>query len=116
MSTKIFVVCWTRLLGEGKQAVQLYNGGVRGHQRFAKDAGPGRGHIGLGRALSKLGFCSRSQAFEMIRAGRVWVKGGGSKKPGEGGGVGEERVEGGGGEGKRAEKVCWGVDQRAGRG
>lgn len=29
--------------------------------------------IGLARALSKLGFCSRSQAFELIRAGRVSV-------------------------------------------
>lgn len=29
--------------------------------------------IGLARALSKLGFCSRSQAFKLIRAGRVSV-------------------------------------------
>ena len=28
-------------------------------------------HIGLARALSKLGYCSRSQAFALIRAGRV---------------------------------------------
>ena len=27
--------------------------------------------VGLARALSKLGYCSRSQAFELIRAGRV---------------------------------------------
>ena len=31
--------------------------------------------IGLARALSKLGYCSRSQAFELIRAGRVMVNG-----------------------------------------
>src|SRR3954463_5393684 len=30
---------------------------------------------GLARALSKLGFCSRSQAWELIRAGRVRVNG-----------------------------------------
>jgi 23S rRNA pseudouridine2605 synthase len=30
---------------------------------------------GLARALSKLGFCSRSQAWEIIRAGRVSVNG-----------------------------------------
>jgi 23S rRNA pseudouridine2605 synthase len=29
--------------------------------------------VGLARALSKLGFCSRSQAFDLIRAGRVRV-------------------------------------------
>jgi 23S rRNA pseudouridine2605 synthase len=31
--------------------------------------------IGLARALSKLGYCSRSQAAEMIRAGRVKLNG-----------------------------------------
>jgi 23S rRNA pseudouridine2605 synthase len=28
-------------------------------------------HVGLARALSKLGFCSRSRAFKLIRAGKV---------------------------------------------
>jgi 23S rRNA pseudouridine2605 synthase len=32
-------------------------------------------HIGFARALSKLGFCSRSRAFELIRAGKVTVNG-----------------------------------------
>jgi 23S rRNA pseudouridine2605 synthase len=31
--------------------------------------------VGLSRALSKLGFCSRSQAVELIRAGRVRLNG-----------------------------------------
>ena len=31
--------------------------------------------IGLARALSKLGYCSRSRAFELIRAGRVALNG-----------------------------------------
>lgn len=31
--------------------------------------------IGLARALSKLGYCSRSQAAELIRAGRVQING-----------------------------------------
>jgi len=31
--------------------------------------------VGLARVLSKLGYCSRSQAFELIRAGRVEVNG-----------------------------------------
>jgi len=32
-------------------------------------------HVGLARALSKLGYCSRSQAAELIRAGRVRLNG-----------------------------------------
>src|SRR6266576_2146441 len=32
-------------------------------------------HFGLARALSKLGYCSRSQAVELIRAGRVRLNG-----------------------------------------
>src|ERR1017187_1488226 len=31
--------------------------------------------VGLARALSKLGYCSRSQAAELIRAGRVRLNG-----------------------------------------
>jgi 23S rRNA pseudouridine2605 synthase len=31
--------------------------------------------VGLARALSKLGYCSRSQAFDLIRAGRVRLNG-----------------------------------------
>lgn len=31
--------------------------------------------VGLARALSKLGYCSRSKAFELIRAGRVQING-----------------------------------------
>jgi len=34
-----------------------------------------RRHIGLARALSKLGYCSRSSAFELVRAGRVALNG-----------------------------------------
>lgn len=32
--------------------------------------------VGLARALSKLGYCSRSEAFDLIRAGRVRLNGG----------------------------------------
>ncbi len=32
-------------------------------------------HVGLARALSKLGYCSRSRAVELIRAGRVSLNG-----------------------------------------
>ena len=32
-------------------------------------------HVGSARALSKLGYCSRSQAIELVRAGRVKLNG-----------------------------------------
>ncbi len=80
---------------------------MRGKQRFAKAAGPGRGHIGLGRALSKLGFCSRSQAFELIRAGRVRLKGVVSKNPEAGVRLGKDQIEVDGVEVRRAEKIYW---------
>lgn len=38
-------------------------------------AGKSSRRIGLARALSKMGRCSRSQAFDMIRAGRVRLNG-----------------------------------------
>src|SRR5271170_33950 len=37
--------------------------------------------IGLARALSKQGFCSRSKAFALIRAGRVRLNGGICRNP-----------------------------------
>jgi|ERR1700683_4806663 len=37
--------------------------------------------VGLARALSKLGYCSRSQAFEWIRAGKVRLNGGVVRDP-----------------------------------
>jgi 23S rRNA pseudouridine2605 synthase len=38
-------------------------------------------HVGLARALSKLGYCSRSQATVLIRAGRVCLNGGVRRDP-----------------------------------
>jgi 23S rRNA pseudouridine2605 synthase len=80
---------------------------MRGKQRLAKTAGPGRGHIGLGRALSKLGFCSRSQAFELIRAGRVRLKGVVSKNPEAGVRLGKDRIEVDGVEVRLAQRIYW---------
>jgi 23S rRNA pseudouridine2605 synthase len=37
--------------------------------------------VGLARAFSKLGYCSRSRAFELIRAGRVRVNGAVRRRP-----------------------------------
>jgi 23S rRNA pseudouridine2605 synthase len=41
----------------------------------------GSRHVGLARALSKLGFCSRSQAARLIRAGRVRLNGATRRDP-----------------------------------
>lgn len=38
-------------------------------------AGPNRSVVSLPRALSKLGFCSRTEATELIEAGRVSING-----------------------------------------
>jgi 23S rRNA pseudouridine2605 synthase len=37
--------------------------------------------VGLARALSKLGYCSRSEAFDLIRAGRVRLNGATLREP-----------------------------------
>src|SRR5262249_19007281 len=49
--------------------------------------------VGLARALSKLGFCSRSKAFEIIRSGRVRVNGSVTKNPESPVRVGRDRLE-----------------------
>ena len=48
--------------------------------RDVRSAGTSR-KIGLARVLSKLGYCSRSQAAEMIRAGRVQLNGAVKRDP-----------------------------------
>lgn len=48
---------------------------------------------GLARALSKLGFCSRAQAAELIRAGRVRVNGALRRDPEAPVHVGKDRIE-----------------------
>src|SRR5260370_11622587 len=80
---------------------------MRGEGRSTKNAGPGKGHVGLGRALSKMGFCSRSEAFELIRAGRVRLKGALAKNPEAPVRLGKDRIEVDGTEVVRAEKVYW---------
>jgi 23S rRNA pseudouridine2605 synthase len=47
----------------------------------------------VGRALSKLGYCSRSQAFEIIRSGRVRVNGSITKNPQSPVRLGQDRLE-----------------------
>ncbi len=80
---------------------------MRGRERAAKSAGPGKGHVGLGRALSKMGFCSRSEAFELIRAGRVRLKGAVTKNPEAAVRLGKDRIEVDGSPVFRAERIYW---------
>jgi 23S rRNA pseudouridine2605 synthase len=50
-------------------------------------------HVGLARALSKLGFCSRSQAARLIRAGRVRLNGAARRDPETPVRLGRDRIE-----------------------
>jgi 23S rRNA pseudouridine2605 synthase len=47
---------------------------------FSKNVAPEK-RVGLARALSKFGFCSRSQAFDLIREGKVSLNGSRVKNP-----------------------------------
>jgi 23S rRNA pseudouridine2605 synthase len=49
--------------------------------------------VGLARALSKLGYCSRSRAFELIRAGRVRVNQSVQRDPERPVGLEKDRIE-----------------------
>ena len=61
--------------------------------------------IGLARALSKLGYCSRQQAFELIRQGKVRLNGDTPKNPETPVRLGTDRIEVQGRAIKRAEKI-----------
>ena len=80
---------------------------MRGRERSAKNAGPGRGHVGLARALSKLGYCSRSEAVDLVRAGRVRLMGVVAQNPQAPVRLGKDRIEVDRAEVQRAEKVYW---------
>lgn len=80
---------------------------MRGRERRGKNAGPGPGHVGVARALSKMGFCSRSEAFERVREGRVRLNGTVVKNPEAAVRLGKDRIEVDGAAVERAEKVYW---------
>ncbi len=63
--------------------------------------------VGLARALSKLGFCSRSKGFELIRAGRVRLNGSVSKNPEAPVRLKKDRIAVDGAPVTRSEKVYW---------
>lgn len=61
--------------------------------------------VGLARALSKLGYCSRSQAFELIRAGKVRLNGVRPRNPETPVRMGVDRIEVEGAVVQAAEKI-----------
>ncbi|HET7108441.1 MAG TPA: pseudouridine synthase [Candidatus Acidoferrum sp.] len=61
--------------------------------------------IGLARALSKLGYCSRQQAFELIHQGKVRLNGSTPKNPETPVRLGADRIEVQGQSLKPAEKI-----------
>jgi 23S rRNA pseudouridine2605 synthase len=62
-------------------------------------------HTGLARALSKLGYCSRSQAAELIRAGRVHLNGKLRRDPEQPVDLVRDRIEVDGAEVREQQKV-----------
>jgi 23S rRNA pseudouridine2605 synthase len=61
--------------------------------------------VGLARALSKLGYCSRSQAEQLIREGRVRVNGSAKRNPEAPVYLGRDRIEVDGSRVRPAEKI-----------
>jgi 23S rRNA pseudouridine2605 synthase len=62
-------------------------------------------NVGLARALSKLGFCSRAQAVLLIRAGRVQLNGATSRNPETPVRLGKDRIAVGGRSIAAADKI-----------
>lgn len=62
-------------------------------KRRVAPSSPEARHIGLARALSKLGFCSRSQASQLIREGKVRLNGSLAKNPEAPVRLGKDRIE-----------------------
>lgn len=69
---------------------------------------------GLARALSKLGFCSRSEAAELIRAGRVKLNGTARRDVETPVRLGRDRIEVDGKEVRSVEKAYWMVNKPRG--
>jgi 23S rRNA pseudouridine2605 synthase len=75
----------------------------------ANQAGPGsnEGRVGLARALSKLGYCSRSAGGELIRAGRVRLNGATPRNPETPVRLSKDRIEVDGVPVGQAQRLYW---------
>src|ERR1700682_468279 len=63
--------------------------------------------VGLARSISKLGYCSRAQAAELIAAGRVRLNGAGGRNAEAPVTLGQDKIEVDGREIRAAEKAYW---------
>jgi len=68
--------------------------------------------VGLARALSKLGYCSRREAGELIAARRVRLNGAAPRNPETPVRIGKDKIEVDGREIRAAEKVYWMLNKR----
>ena len=66
---------------------------VKPKKRSFPNRADGEKHVGLARAISKLGYSSRSRAVELIRTGKVRVNGNAVRNPEAPVRVGKDRVE-----------------------
>jgi 23S rRNA pseudouridine2605 synthase len=80
---------------------------VNAKLRLRPTKGSHQARVGLARALSKLGFCSRSAAFELIRTGRVRLNGTTPRNPETPVELLRDRIEVDGVAVGRAERVYW---------
>jgi len=76
-------------------------------RRRSQNGGNAGSRVGLARALSKLGYCSRSAAAELIAAGRVHLNGSLARNPEAPVRLGADRMEVDGIRVGRTEKVYW---------
>lgn len=76
-------------------------------QNEAKRSNDAVRKVGLARALSKLGYCSRSAAFELIRGGRVRLNGASVTNPEAPVRLGRDRIETDGIRIERSDKAYW---------
>ena len=76
-------------------------------RRRSRNGGSAGPKVGLARALSKLGYCSRSAAAELIAAGRVHLNGSLTRNPEAPVRLGVDRMEVDGIRVGRSEKVYW---------
>jgi 23S rRNA pseudouridine2605 synthase len=76
-------------------------------RRRTRSGGNAKPRVGLARALSKLGYCSRSAAAELIAAGRVRLSGSLTRNPETPVRLGADRIEVDGIRVGRWERVYW---------